>query len=320
MHFKNAVGILVSGVIFAGCTVEPFKTWNNQLRAELNALSQVAQGKSSPLGEKPAVDSAAEMAKAAQVNAEVLQEIFRVVWIQETIDRSQFGNWVDSANQGASFDGIFNGFVHSAEFKKLEETYAKTPHRLVDVFAEELSWLLLEMPTPTVLNSAMAKPIARPDLAGMERQAMEAAAAMVVPPIQQATIRKRTSADDQEWRKLQKTEALVLFTHASPFTMKRVLGSEALKLVSAYSGNRARLARWYGRFCERMKATGTDFGLRERNQGTAEFHERWALEASEAMLSWEILNRLQRHMNQMWKTLDPESYPKVKPVQAVKAD
>lgn len=308
-----------SSVLFSGCGVEPFQSWSLQLKREWAALTQVAQGQSSPLAGGASADDVALKAKAAQQNAEILQEIFRVTWAQETIDRSQFGNWVDSANQGASFDGIFNGFVHSSEYKKLEETTPQAQTRLVDVFAEELSWILLEMPEPTVLTTAMAKPLSRPDLAGMEKAAMQAAAEIVAPSIQQSPIRKRASNDDQDWRKLQKTEAAVLFTKASPYTLKRVLGTEALKLVSAYSGNRAKLATWYGKFCERMAILGIDFGIPQRNQGGAAFHEKWATDASEAVLSWEILNRLQRFLNSEWKKIDPATYPKPAPARKTEA-
>src|SRR4051794_2753949 len=50
-------------------------------------------------------------AQASKANSELLHEVYLVVLMQEPADRSAFGGLVDVLNQGASFEGVYNGFT-----------------------------------------------------------------------------------------------------------------------------------------------------------------------------------------------------------------
>ena len=61
-----------------------------------------------------------DAAAQAKENSELLQEVMRVVFNREPRDRAEFGTLLDTLNQGASIEGIYNGFTHSSDYRKIE--------------------------------------------------------------------------------------------------------------------------------------------------------------------------------------------------------
>jgi hypothetical protein len=106
---------------------------------------------SSPSPSAEALSSLA--AKKAKANSEILHEMFVVIFMREPKDRSEFGNWVDTLNQGASLEGVYNGLTHSEDYRKLEKTSSKASEKAVKVFREEITLLEAELPTPTQLGN-----------------------------------------------------------------------------------------------------------------------------------------------------------------------
>jgi hypothetical protein len=90
-----------------------------------------------------------------------------------------------------------------------------------------------------------------------------------------------------------------MFSRASVFTLKRVLGDALLELIDQMSPDHAALAKWYGQWVAAMDARGVDFGLALRNRADATFHEDWALHATQDQLVWEALNRVHRLLNRL---------------------
>jgi hypothetical protein len=89
------------------------------------------------------------------------------------------------------------------------------------------------------------------------------------------------------------------YVGASIYTLKRVLGDEALLLVASKNEFRERLAFWYSKWVVRMTQRNIDFGLALRNKPDEAFHYKWALNTSEDRIKWEILNRLHRVLNEV---------------------
>ena len=189
------------------------------------------------------VPSPSEAVKRAKENSEILQEVLRVVYDREPENRAEFGSLVDSMNQGASIEGLYNGFTHSSEYRKLETENPGSRPEALGFFASELARTEAELTPPTDFGAET-------------------------------------------------------FSGASIFTLKRVLGDELLKLISQKSKDPKALQAWYGAWVVRMCGLGVDFGLPLRNKPDAEFHARWAATADSDRLKWEVLNRIQRVLNE----------------------
>ena len=290
----------------SGCDFLPAEVdaaWK-QLLAEVNALQVVFTGGQNPLPQKQPPKStnvpaevgndglSTPQGKAAKANAETMQEVYKVVFIKDAANREKFGEWVDTLNQGASFEGIYNGFTHSAFYRQVENSIPNTTPQAVKAFSEELAHLEMELPTQSEFDAESAKPLATlgeltpsdlaPDSASAKPQAQ--------PTLNEATLIEVYSN---------------LFAKASIFTLKRVLGDEALKVI-AFKKSQGTLAAWYGHWVVHMAERHVDFGIALRNKADEQFHIQWAGSVSEDRLIWEVLNRLHRVLNE---AVEPKAAP-----------
>jgi hypothetical protein len=216
-----------------------------------------------PSASPSAEELSSSAAKKAKANAEIFHEMFKVVFMREPKDRGEFGNWVDTLNQGASLEGVYNGLTHSQEYAALEKNSPKASEKAIKVFRDEINLLELELPVPTHLEN---------------------------------------------------------FGLASLFLLKRVLSDEALKVIASKSSGptpkasetapkgdvaeaksedspKAKLAAWYSKWAVHMAQRNVDFGVPLRNKPDEGFHFKWAGEVSEDQITWEILNRIHRVLN-----------------------
>lgn len=242
----------------------------------------VMTGGSSPLQKKrpiPRESSDPESARAAlgRANAEILQEMYRVVFVREPKDREFFGEYVDSMNQGASIEGVYNGFVHSSTYRALEQGNPGPAGEAEKFFVSELDEWQKDLPSPTYVDENSGKPLGLP----------------VTPYFSQDD---SGDAADPAPKPFDPYKAAAYFGRASVFTMKRVMGDEAIRLVDAKKSPEE-LARWYSKWVVRMVAKHVDFGLPLRNKSDEEFHRGWALSTPVDKLKWEVLNRIHRILN-----------------------
>lgn len=236
-------------------------------------------------------------------NAQLLQEIYRVVLVMNPSSPAAFGNWLDSLNQGASLEGVYNGFVHSDFERGLESGNRSTAiPKAIEVFSRELAELLLEFPKVPELDPALARPLGR---IGMPGDADEPGAGVdsegstsrelsfkpFVPPTSApAAVRPDRAALEQRIGSL--------FAGSSIYTMKRVLGDWGLKAAALHlEESPERFRDWYADFAARAAKKGVDFGLELRNESSRAFHREWAARAGEDQIRWEVLNRLHRILN-----------------------
>ena len=116
-------------------------------------------------------------ARKAKINSEILHEIILVVFdrepgeLQEFKSKGDFGNWADTLNQGASFEGVYNGFTHSSEYRKLETLAGKAPQEAFKVFSEELAVLISAEPDKEIvpLSQEALRPYKGLSLYGLKR-------------------------------------------------------------------------------------------------------------------------------------------------------
>jgi hypothetical protein len=86
------------------------------------------------------------------------------------------------------------------------------------------------------------------------------------------------------------------FKAASIYTLKRILGDEALH-VSELKKDRDVFATWYAHFTLDLIEKGANSGTPLRDKPDFQFHHDWALKAPMDRANWEILNRLHRALN-----------------------
>lgn len=228
----------------------------------------------------PEAELTSQAAINAKRNAEVFREIYEVIFAKEPKDRGEFGNWVDTLNQGASLEGVYNGLVYSKEYRRLETIGDSASAEALRVFGEELALLEVELPNPTrfVRESGSSELVPAP--------APAPSTVSMVQPTPEPTPAMLAEGYSKQ------------FIGASIYTLKRVLGAEALKIVSSKSEYREKQAFWYSKWVARIARKNVDFGLVLRNKPDEALHFKWAVENSEDRLKWEVLNRLHRVLNE----------------------
>ncbi|MCC7441947.1 MAG: hypothetical protein IT285_09950 [Bdellovibrionales bacterium] len=312
----TAVAGLALGL--SGCDAETKEAAETLFVKIARSLGLKVERKGQEPAEKPTAgkegaegDLTSANAKKSKEHAELLQEVFRVVYIRDVQDNAEFGSLVDTLNQGASLEGIYNGLTHSAVYRKLEIANPSATPRALSAFGEELARLTLELARPTKFDPSSAKPLATPVQPGLseEEETKQEADANVIdfgsaPEAEEPPPAAKAKADDEEVPAGPKppleelaAEYSRAFVGASIFTLKRILGDEALKVMAVKQEYREKFALWYSNWVLAMAAHGVDFGIALRNKADSDLHYAWALKASQDRLQWEVLNRLHRLMN-----------------------
>ena len=226
-------------------------------------------------------------------NAEFLQEAFRVVWLEEPGDKSDFMTWLDALNQGASFEGVYNGFTRSSHYRELEVKNRGATLRALKAFSEELTVLTLELQKPTRYEASAASPLPAPVSPTFEVDNNDTTVNM---DPEDASFGR--GADGKLDPHKLRDEYAKIFVGSSVYTLKRILGDEAMKVIARKSEYREKLAEWYSKWVVRLCTERTvDFGLALRNKADESLHYRWAVQASNDRILWETLNRLHRVIN-----------------------
>ncbi len=235
---------------------------------------------------------------SVSVNQEILKEMVRAVFLREPASEQEFSGLLDVLNQGASFEGVYNGLVHSTEYRRLEDNAKPVLPATIQRFAEEMAILEMELPVAdrALLNDALSKPLPKiVELA--EADGSDAAQEVTAAPVAMASPTPSYTSVDQERAAVQKSIEET-FLHANVFTMKRVIGSELFKVVAQKRADRNRLADWYAQWCVRVAKLGVDFGYAQRSSEDLAFHTEWAWGASTDRLQWEMLLRIHRLLNE----------------------
>ena len=202
---------------------------------------------------------------------------------------------LDTLNQGASLEGIYNGLTHSSNYRTLETTHpGATPDALI-FFSGELAHTEALLNTPTEFAQNAAQPLAAP-VQPEDTGTSEVDYGSSPSPSASASPSSAVTADPGVVDRLER-KYLTDFADSSIFTMKRILGDEILRLVDEKRRNPKDLQAWYGQWVVRMAGKGVDFGVPLRNTADAAFHTKWAASADPDRLKWEVLNRIQRILN-----------------------
>ncbi len=200
----------------------------------------------------------------SELNKEILEEMVVVVLQKEPQEWSSLSSFLEALDQGASYEEVYRGMIRSPEYQRLEQESGGASVEALKVFSALLSELEKQLPAPTPMDTLL----------------------------QAAQVSKETS---------QSTEVKDLssaFVGVPLFTLKKIIGEEALKVIAAQSEYREKLALWYSKWAIQMAKRSVDFGFEVRNNQNEAFYYRWALAQSRDLLQWEILNRFHRLLNQ----------------------
>jgi hypothetical protein len=226
--------------------------------------------------EKPEPERQGIIYDQTRANAELLHEIYTVVLQNEPTDLVEFRSLVDSMNQGASLEGIYNGFVHSRAYEELEMGHAGAPPEVLQIFSEELAYLEAELPVQGALEDS------QDTLATAKRLGVKPAV-ISDKVVDLNVLTERFSR---------------LYLGAPMFALKRMLGDKALLVIHERRQSSHDLAMWYAKWAVRTNMRGVYFGLASRNKPDERFHYQWAASAGSDRIRWEVLNRLHRLLNE----------------------
>ncbi|MBU6374461.1 MAG: hypothetical protein KGQ59_00540 [Bdellovibrionales bacterium] len=266
-------------------------------------LTSTMQSSSSGTTAPGAQETPTNVEPTVQRNAELLQELYRVVLAINPKNPSEFGNWLNSLNQGASLEGVYNGFTRS-DLQRAREADTKTTAnpKAIGVFVRELVDLLMEFREIPELTFEDAKPLSSISTAAEE--VSEAPSSLVITKpqapdsFQPFASPSASSTSSQPSREQLEAKMTRIFSGASVFTLKRVLGEWGLKVLAFHrEESRERMRDWYADFAAKQARKGVDFGLDLRREPNREFHRNWAEQVSDDLIRWEVLNRLHRVLN-----------------------
>jgi simple sugar transport system permease protein len=221
-------------------------------------------------------------------NAELLAEMTRVVFAREPRSAERFAVFHANLEQGASLEGVLNGWLHSSEYRALEKQMNAAKPAARDFFIEELSLLQSELgrlnpPRARVISPAGGEPLASVEMPkGADEGNLKSLA--TAPKFHPATARDYYSR---------------VFATSSLPILKRVLFETVLERIEVGSDAKSieALAQWYAELAARLAKNGVDFGLPLRNRADTEFHRQWAAQATRDRLLWETMNRYFRILN-----------------------
>jgi simple sugar transport system permease protein len=287
------VGMLavVSLLGLSGCQVS--------LRDVVSRLKGTEQALSVPASPLPvSQDKMGRRLRSSIENAEMLAEANRVIFLREPRDPEAFARYRSAMDQGASFEGILNGLLHSSGYRELESSSPPAQDKTRKFFAAELAKVQAELQDAQG-RSAGSGPI---PIWPTSAQPLAKAIQPSGPPGSGASASpfgfERASAP-----------ALydAIFRPATLPTLKRVLAEAIMARVDAdFAKTTPRLLGWYASTAARLAGEGADLGLKARSSADEAFHRRWAdaLFAREDdfardRLLWEALNRYFRILNHL---------------------
>ncbi|MCM2278819.1 MAG: hypothetical protein NDJ89_12155 [Oligoflexia bacterium] len=271
----SGLALLASGCGFTERLEHEWKLVNRYARRAFPALRPLLPA-ASP---RPEARLLGDNAQRALENRELLREIFAIALGRDPMspnagNRSEFSGLLATLNQGASLEGIYNGLTHSSDYRELELSGGQAVPAQLRVFSGVLGLLEPELPAPTVFRPSDARPLKVLSLDSLLEEPKPEPAPSFKPG-----------------------DTASIFAGASVYTLKRVAGDEAMKVIAAKQAAPEKLADWYGTWAVRMLSFGVDFGIDLRNKPEEGFHRHWARQAPQDRLLWEVLNRVHRVLN-----------------------
>jgi hypothetical protein len=278
--------LVTSCILLSACEV-PIPV-QNAVESAKKLMGMPIEPKATP-AVSPALSAEATAVKA---NAELLAEMFQVVFNKKEVDDpSLYTSLLPSLNQGASLEGIYRGLVMGSRYRVWESKAKAASPNAIKFFAMEMGELQDGMKSPSQFTKETAK--LAPSIDYPE-------GADNTPESLTFGDQKDSNQEDVKKTKQQITEEILQnFIGATPFTLKRILSDEALKKMDEMKDSPNDQAQWYAALVVRLSVAKTDFGLPQRNSDDFDFHSRFAKTMSLDRVKWEVLNRYHRIINRL---------------------
>jgi simple sugar transport system permease protein len=274
--------------VFALPTVLLGSGCNFDFQGPINRL----RGRESPVAvNSPSGGASAVGPERSRANAELLAEMSRVVFNREPQSLERFAAFHASLDQGASLEGVLNGWLHSSVYRDLERDSPVASPAARTFFVDELFRIQSEIAArgnpgfrPVPISRTSGKPLATIDF-----------------PTGSANDRAKAEAASEFDAAKSRAFYNEVFATSSLPVLKRVLYEALLARIDADSASdrRAPLAAWYADLSVRLAGAGVDFGLPLRNRADAPFHREWAAQATTDRILWEATNRFFRILNRL---------------------
>lgn len=216
-----------------------------------------------------------------KINAEFIKELF-----MDTLQREPSSNestsMMTTLDQGAHFEGMYNGIIYSPVYKLKEKGLASV--ETVRIFSEIMTYLYFEnkkenMDTNKNLNTDQELPKTE------------------IPTVNKVENKKYQPTKEEYALKIQEFKQIAIQEEYSFHTLKRIMGEEMLKTLDVMKKYKEKLATWYGKTAIFLNKYNIDFGIQKRNNMDETYHYRWALYVDEDRIKWEMLHRLHVIMN-----------------------
>jgi hypothetical protein len=270
------------------CGCDPVK----EIRDFFGMGAKQAELPSEMKAEMKSAESSGQGASAgglARENQELLAEMIRVVFDRdESEDQADFEALARTLNQGASLEGIYRGLIMGSRYRALESNSQAAAPGVLKVFAIELSELQEGMREPTRFDPEQARQVPRIDFP--EDVVPGGPKAQVVATPDPASLKRPDKTENLK-------QILKIFIGASPFTLKRILGEEALRKFDEAGEDPSLIPLWYAGLAVRLSSSNVDFGLELRGKPDFEFHKNFARRIALDRVKWEVLNRYHRYLN-----------------------
>ncbi len=275
------------------CGCDPVK----EIRDFFGMRTKPAELPSEMKAEMKSADSSGQGASTgglARENQELLAEMIRVVFDrEESEDQADFEALARTLNQGASLEGIYRGLIMGSRYRALESNSQAAAPRVLKVFAIELSELQEGMREPTRFDPEQARQVPRIDFP--EDVVPGGPKAQFVATPDPASLKRPDKNENLK-------QILKIFIGASPYTLKRILGEEALRKFDEAGEDPSVIPLWYAGLSVRLSSSNVDFGLELRGKPDFEFHKNFARRIALDRVKWEVLNRYHRYLNAAIKT------------------
>lgn len=287
---------LASAAGLSGCSLIPPEWQKRLLDTGLPFLPAPTGGAAVSVSEEVSPETA-----KIRAHVELLAEVYRVTFLKDAPDAAWLSGYADNLRQGGSIEGVYNGWVRSADYRIRENEKGAAPAGALRAFARELAVIESAAHDARLFTDVDAQPARL--LSPEEEDAVQEARTTPTPtataesafgrPLDTAPLARAgvTDASSLSGR----YEAV--FFRARLFTLKRILGDEALRLVAEKAVDPKALSTWYSAWAAQMAQRGVDFGHEKRNLAVTDFHRDWAMGASPDRIGWEVLNRLHRILN-----------------------
>ncbi len=216
-----------------------------------------------------------------KVNAEFIKELY-LDTLQRQPTTTESTNLMTVLDQGAHYEGVYNGIIYSEVYKVKENKLAGVSS--IKYFAEIMAFIYFEKNSEIKnknenINSDQELP------------------STVIPNSNSSNSKPIVISKDEYAKKIDEYKQEAVNNEYSFFTLKRILGEEILKTVDLKKSYKEKLATWYGKTVLLLNKYGIDFGIAQRNKSDETYHYRWALYNDEDRIKWELLHRVHTILN-----------------------